>query len=630
MFNVFCNGRTSAFGLVSRESNLETDRSGVHLPSRPSPAVHHPSSLHMRFPLTLLLCIVWMSLLNAQANAQLRQMVVSEVQSTESTEAGFPEYPEEAVLRIQSNVPGLAFDSNMGGIVADRSRPAEGEYVLVIKAYTQIFTVQAPGFMQARFRVANLRPGGSRFYTIEPSDPGGVLLPVNFRVDPQGASLFVNGSQEDPTRPVQLGEGEHRIRVEAAGRRTVNETIVVSRERTLFSYALEMQEVEVVRFRSSPEGATLYIDNIREGVTPLDNFYYPGDYVIRLTLDGYRELERQITVTEGQDNLFELDMERFASLLRLDVEPVDATVRVDGRTIGTLEPLELRPGLVRIDVERDGYYPYTEQVVVEAGQDLLRTIALEPRVGSLQFRVLPVDARVSLTGADGVVNREWTGTDILRDIPVGGYAVTARAEGFAAQSESITIREEEVTRLFIDLRQQPASGQPSTPTNPRPSPSTAGASGSAPPSAQVGSARTTAANSVNNAAPSPSPSPSPSSSSDAGASMRESTPATRPVDGPVRYAEQMPEAIGGLDAIYSRIRYPRNAAANGIEGVVYVEFTVSIRGEVTDAVVLRGIGGGCDEEALRVLRNSSFKPGVTGGQVVPVRMTLPFRFQLSN
>lgn len=94
--------------------------------------------------------------------------------------------------------------------------------------------------------------------------------------------------------------------------------------------------------------------------------------------------------------------------------------------------------------------------------------------------------------------------------------------------------------------------------------------------------------------------------------------------------EQMPELVGGLGTISSRIHYPEQARKAGIEGRVIVQFIVNKEGGVENPVVLRGIGGGCDEEALRVVRTLKFKPGRQRGTPVRVRSSLPIVFKLKN
>jgi protein TonB len=67
----------------------------------------------------------------------------------------------------------------------------------------------------------------------------------------------------------------------------------------------------------------------------------------------------------------------------------------------------------------------------------------------------------------------------------------------------------------------------------------------------------------------------------------------------------------------------------GVEGTVYVVFVVNTVGSIQDVEILRGIGGGCDEEALRVVSGApKWTPGKQRGRPVRVRMRLPIRFKL--
>lgn len=97
---------------------------------------------------------------------------------------------------------------------------------------------------------------------------------------------------------------------------------------------------------------------------------------------------------------------------------------------------------------------------------------------------------------------------------------------------------------------------------------------------------------------------------------------------PYTVVEQMPEIEGGLQAVAGSIVYPDAAKQAGIEGRVLVQFIVDPTGAVTDATVVSGIGGGCDEEALRAVRAARFAPGMQDGEPVSVKMTLPISFKL--
>lgn len=102
---------------------------------------------------------------------------------------------------------------------------------------------------------------------------------------------------------------------------------------------------------------------------------------------------------------------------------------------------------------------------------------------------------------------------------------------------------------------------------------------------------------------------------------------------PFLIVEDMPEFPGGDEAmlgfIAKNIKYPRAAKKMGIEGKVHLSFVIDIDGSVSDIKILRGIGGGCDEEATRVLKLlPKFSPGKQRGVPVKVQMQLPVNFRL--
>lgn len=94
--------------------------------------------------------------------------------------------------------------------------------------------------------------------------------------------------------------------------------------------------------------------------------------------------------------------------------------------------------------------------------------------------------------------------------------------------------------------------------------------------------------------------------------------------------EQMPELIGGIASVQKLIKYPEMAVMAGIEGRVVVEFIIDQEGNVRDPVIVRGIGGGCDEEALRAVSKAKFIPGKQRGKPVLVRFSLPINFSLKD
>jgi TonB family protein len=102
-----------------------------------------------------------------------------------------------------------------------------------------------------------------------------------------------------------------------------------------------------------------------------------------------------------------------------------------------------------------------------------------------------------------------------------------------------------------------------------------------------------------------------------------------------KVVETMPSFPGGQDAmikyIIDNMKYPEEAKKNNIQGTVFMTFVTETDGSVTNVKVLRGIGGGCDEEGVRVVSSMpKWNPGKEKGQFVRVQFNLPLKFKLES
>lgn len=98
-------------------------------------------------------------------------------------------------------------------------------------------------------------------------------------------------------------------------------------------------------------------------------------------------------------------------------------------------------------------------------------------------------------------------------------------------------------------------------------------------------------------------------------------------------AEVMPEFPGGEQAmmkfVAENVQYPQEARDKEISGRVLVSFIVEKDGSIAEVKVVKGIGGGCDEEAVRVVKAMpKWKPGKDKGKPVRVSYMMPFTFKL--
>ncbi len=92
--------------------------------------------------------------------------------------------------------------------------------------------------------------------------------------------------------------------------------------------------------------------------------------------------------------------------------------------------------------------------------------------------------------------------------------------------------------------------------------------------------------------------------------------------------EEMPQPIGGLQGIQKLIQYPEIAKRVRVEGKVFVRAFVDENGNVVNAEIVKGIGGGCDEAALEAILKTKFTPGKQRGKPIKVQVTIPVLFKL--
>ncbi len=94
--------------------------------------------------------------------------------------------------------------------------------------------------------------------------------------------------------------------------------------------------------------------------------------------------------------------------------------------------------------------------------------------------------------------------------------------------------------------------------------------------------------------------------------------------------ENMPEMIGGLDALQRAIVYPEIARRAGIQGRVVVQIVIDTEGHPRNPQIVRSVGGGLDEAAIKAVMQMRFTPGMQRGRPVNVQYTIPVQFRLTQ
>lgn len=92
--------------------------------------------------------------------------------------------------------------------------------------------------------------------------------------------------------------------------------------------------------------------------------------------------------------------------------------------------------------------------------------------------------------------------------------------------------------------------------------------------------------------------------------------------------QRLPKMIGGEDAFRNSIEYPILAQRSGIQGIVEVEFVVDENGRVSEPIIVKGIGAGCDKAVLKAIKMQRFEPGMKNGKLASFKIKETVQFIL--
>jgi len=367
----------------------------------------------------------------------------------------FRDHPDKAGIIIESPITNLAFSSNMDGIVDQRSEPARGRYVLIIEPFTQIIVVDAPGYIQGRFRVGSPNARDIHYYEIHAEEREPNLISVFFDIEPRDAKLFVDDQQVEINQTIQLPPGSSEIRLEREGYKTFQTVTMITSKNIMFNYELDEVDIVPVHFVTKPAGASVFIDNLERGQTDGSGvfglFLYPGEYVVSIQASGYMSQSEDIIVSENDDNRFEFTLNSNIGELALKVTPSDAQILINREDYSGETNIKLIPGRYRLDIKKDGHAPYSEQIEIAIDDLISRNIELVPYTGNLQFEVSPGNANVTLHDSKGNIVREWQGLEYIRDIPVGNYRIRAYYNGHNDWIHEIQLSKDQTKKVDAKL-----------------------------------------------------------------------------------------------------------------------------------------------------------------------------------
>lgn len=211
---------------------------------------------------------------------------------------------------------------------------------------------------------------------------------------------------------------------------------------------------------STPEGASVYVDNALIGQTPLKKAFSNGSYEVRVMLSGFETQGRKVTIEKKNTAVVQVKLSKQYGKLEIRSTPSGATVLLDGVRQGQTTPFELQlpPGKYVVKIQKDRFYPYEETVVVEPSKTRPVVADMVRQLGRMVVETNPPGAKVYI-GEDLIGTTPFT-----HEKPVGTYVMTIKKPEFRDKVIQATIAPDETLSITEDMTER--SGGLKITTNP--------------------------------------------------------------------------------------------------------------------------------------------------------------------
>ncbi len=219
----------------------------------------------------------------------------------------------------------------------------------------------------------------------EPTDRMGFLF---VRTNPAGATVYVNGQEKGPSpQQLELPEGRYVV-VAEMGRlyHPARQEVVLTTEGTRLVLDLVPAHGRV-DITSKPSGAEVWLDGVKEGITPLRLDRKPsGTYRMRVQLEEYVAAEQDLVVADGQTVRIHRDLDPDWGTLLVESDPPGAAIVLDDEATGLVTPARfqrVRPGVHIVRLSLAGHGERADKAGVVRGQEARLSVQLDPMLGTL-------------------------------------------------------------------------------------------------------------------------------------------------------------------------------------------------------------------------------------------------------
>ncbi len=358
-----------------------------------------------------------------------------------------------ALLIVRCGVKDINF-SNTASKVAQIDK--QGEYYITMKKGARYIVLKKDGFGSFKEQFGIVLKSGSVYeMSVDEKFKQATQIPVMITCNQNGAEVFVDGKLKgkiaNKMLTTNIDNGFHKIKIKKDGFAPQEINKNISADNNSFDFKLIPAMPAAVTINTKPEGAIVYIDNIKFGTTPKSSFFDAGTYPIRIEKENYETINEQITISEPETKK-NYNLADIRATLTIKTHK-NATVSFDGNSYkGGVNNQKISPQVLEITVTM----PKAETIkrVITLKPKTNETIEIYPEVqtGTIQVMTIPTTAKIELKG-DGGEHYTATGRKTFIDVPVGTYELIVKADGHKTHKESFKVNSDKTTRKQVMLEE---------------------------------------------------------------------------------------------------------------------------------------------------------------------------------
>ena len=360
-----------------------------------------------------------------------------------------------ALIKVKTDLNQLQFESNLYPAKIEKKT---GEYFIYLSEGDRKISFLKEGYQRKDYYFPEKIKANIVYYLKLSSEdllPKTIKIAAAIQTIPAGARIYLDNQYLENSEQIKTTVGEHELKVIMSGHEVLNKKIFITPEQTFFKYKLKEKKDIPIFINSSPEGATVYIDDVKIGKTPVSSFYPAGTFKIKIIKKSFEPLEEFIDIKTNRVNKH-YALEDNSAILSINTYQ-NAEIYLNDLKQTKHQEIKLTPQIYNLKIIMNDVTLLEQRIILKNNEKRILNLYPEMENGKIQVSVIPENAVICLYG-DKSNKYEIEDSIILKDIPIGIYNLKVSKKGYQSYSSTVKIEEGKLSQKILKLKKGSDNG----------------------------------------------------------------------------------------------------------------------------------------------------------------------------